>query len=232
MISDCWALIPIKAPGEAKTRLSTLMTSAERAQLQSVMLEDVIDGLSRSTELSGIALCGQDRATGAFAARHGLTYVPQPADAGELNAAVTAGVACLTNAGAAFVAVLPGDLPGADGRELDRAIFEVRHTRRRAIVPDRWQCGTNGLIFAAAAPPRFSFGPNSFHRHLHGDAADQANETVALHLPSFAGDIDTPTDIALFRHEFHMRRGWRTWNFLHRTVAQEKAVPAGPEQDR
>ncbi|MDN2567114.1 2-phospho-L-lactate guanylyltransferase [Aquibium sp. A9E412] len=194
MIRGAWVLVPVKDRAGAKSRLSPVLSPVERTALQRAMLLDLIDGLERSALLAGVALCGPDVATAELARRAGHLFIQEPASAIGLNAALAHGAEALRDHGARLIAVLPGDLPLADGTELDQAFAAVARSGRRAVVPDHAGEGTNGLVFARAAVPRFRFGPGSFRRHLAADR--EALPPRAMPLASFAFDIDAPADLA------------------------------------
>lgn len=203
-ISGNWALIPVKSAVEAKTRLAGKLCLQQRIRLQRAMLADLLEGLAACRLLSGIALYGPETRTAEEGTYLRVIHLRQPADVQGLNGAVSDGTQCLVEAGADVVAVLPGDLPLAEGEELDRVLSNVAQQRCCAVIPDRWRNGTNGLVFPAEAHLRFSFGPESFERHL---SERQACSSEALELTSFALDIDTTEDLIAFRQAQQWPRG-------------------------
>jgi len=100
--------------------------------------------------------------------------------------------------GAECVALLPGDCPLLDPRELDRLLTGIPPSYV-AIVPDRHGSGTNALVLAPPAAIGPAFGEGSCERHVA--AARGAGVPFAVEeLPSLALDLDTPADaIALTR---------------------------------
>ena len=51
-----WALVPVKDPARAKTRLAPVLSADQRAALQRAMLADVLAALGRARTLAGIAV--------------------------------------------------------------------------------------------------------------------------------------------------------------------------------
>ena len=182
-------LIPVKSPTAAKSRLSPLLAADQRTLLQGAMLEDMIAKLQLAHLTSTIALYGPAAATAEIARRYSVAFLPQSPLVHGLNEAVADGCARLADDDADLILVLPGDLPLITAEEVDRAIVTAVETRKRLVVPDRWQRGTNGIVFAAREAPDFCFGPNSFRAHLSQD------EMLPVFLPSLAFDIDTPDDL-------------------------------------
>ena len=56
---DIWAVVPVKALGQAKSRLSDTLSCDVRAQLARAMLEDVLDGFysaAHAREIYGVVV--------------------------------------------------------------------------------------------------------------------------------------------------------------------------------
>ena len=62
------------------------------------------------------------------------------------------------------------------------------------IVPASDLMGTNGLAVAPPSGLTFSFGPDSFRRHL-SLASEAGLKAEVLKLPGLGLDIDTPQDL-------------------------------------
>lgn len=194
--SRAWALLPVKPPKAAKSRLSVVFTISERAGLQQAMLEDVLASLARARSLAGVAVISPDRGIGRIAGAHGARYIAEDPDTGDLNQALAMGVADLQRVGADLVAVIPADVPLLEPADVDRAVRAAERMRAMIVVPDRHGEGTNALVFRADAPPRFEFGPGSYRRHLTEPGRQAA---IPMELRSMALDIDTPEDVSILR---------------------------------
>ena len=191
-----WALVPVKAPIWAKTRLADLLSDSERADLQWAMLQDVLDQLLAARELAGVAIVCPDPRIQALAQTRGVRVIGDEPPRGGLNAALALGTERLRQTGADLVAILPGDVPMLDAADIDRAILCAIHGDATVVVPDTDLEGTNALVFRTERTPQFQFGKNSFSLH----SQDVANGPVkTLRLKSIARDIDWPDDLTALR---------------------------------
>lgn len=207
-IGGNWALIPIKAQAEAKSRLSGMLTPVQRRELQTAMLADLLQGLSESRLLDGVAIYAPEELAMPAGLGRPVIQFAQASHVRDLNAAVADGAGRLARLGAQFVAVLPGDLPLLEAADLDSALSLAASRTCRLVMPDRWKTGTNGLVFPSDAPPRFHYGSDSFTRHALDRCMNAAaHRTTVLELRSFFFDIDTPEDISQFLNERHGVRG-------------------------
>lgn len=191
-----WALVPVKAPVWAKTRLADRLSQEERAALQRAMLQDVLDELKAVRWLSGIAIVCPDPGIRRSVEAQGIRVFADEPKPGGLNAALHYGTASLHNAGADLVVVLPGDVPLVSAGDIDRAILDAIEDHATVVVPDRSHEGTNALIFWTNRAPTFAFGENSFRLHCEGR---QEGPVRALELASIAHDVDWPNDLDVLR---------------------------------
>jgi 2-phospho-L-lactate guanylyltransferase len=109
------------------------------------------------------------------------------------SAAALAGLRAAAATGATCVALLPGDCPLLDPRELDKMLTGVPD-RYVAVIPDRHGTGTNALVIAPPDAIEPSFGEGSKERHVA--AARAAGIPFGVEeLSSLGLDLDTPADI-------------------------------------
>ncbi|MBY6058766.1 2-phospho-L-lactate guanylyltransferase [Leisingera daeponensis] len=193
---QAWALVPVKPPIWAKTRLSGLLSPSERERLQWAMLADVLDQLETAKWLAGVAVVCPDIRIQMLVNARGLRVFGNEPRAGGMNGAVSYGTERLREAGADLVVVLPGDLPLLSADDIDNAVLRAMQDHRSVIVPDRELEGTNALIFWTDQVPNFQFGKNSFQKHLTDPAVGGMQ---ALTLASIARDIDWPEDLQALR---------------------------------
>jgi 2-phospho-L-lactate guanylyltransferase len=191
-----WALLPVKSPQSAKSRLSPLLAVGERAALQRALLMDVLRSLSGAASLEGIAVICPDPEIGTVARGLGAVFIAEEPPTGDLNQALAMGVRRLREAGADLVAIIPADLPLVEAADIDLIVGEAVRRRATIVVPDRFWQGTNALVFRADGPPELGFGPDSFRRHL---SARGCRPALSMELGSLALDIDRPEDIARLR---------------------------------
>jgi 2-phospho-L-lactate guanylyltransferase len=186
------AVIPVKRFRDAKQRLSPGIETGRRRALAAAMLEDVLAAVAAARTVERTIVVTGDPAAQEIAAANSIEVLPDPDDQGHVVAAL-AGATRAEAEGATCVALLPGDCPLLDPRELDRLLTGVP-ARYVAIVPDRHGTGTNALVLSPPDAIRPAFGEGSRDRHVA--AAREAGIPFAVEeLDSLALDLDTPADI-------------------------------------
>jgi len=190
-----WAVLPIKAFGQSKQRLSGVLDAAERATLAQAMMRDVLRTLTAVPKLSGILVISADPAALAIGASFGARGEPESAPV-SYNHAVAQAAVSLRDEGHNDLLLLPGDVPLVGTDDVQAILAAHGAAPAMTIVPDRGRGGTNGL---AMSPPDLlapAFGTDSFARHC--DAARAAGvEPRLLALSGLALDIDLPEDLGL-----------------------------------
>jgi 2-phospho-L-lactate guanylyltransferase len=173
------ALLPLKAAGARKTRLSGVLSADQRDALTERLLAHVGDVLRASPAIARIIL-----------------VAPQPvagwpddwiADKGRgLNAELAATRAML---GAVPLMVLHADLSLLEAADV--AALAEAGAGGCAIAADRHGRGTNAIALMPGRAFRFAFGPGSLAAHRKQAGA------VLVERAGLALDIDTPEDLAL-----------------------------------
>jgi len=186
------AVVPVKRFAVAKSRLGPGVEATRKPELVAAMVADVLEAIGRARMVDRTIVVSQEPLAAELAAAAGAELVGDFDDASH-SAAALAGVERAAAAGAQCVALLPGDCPLLDPRELDRMLTGVPDPYV-AVIPDRHGAGTNALVLA---PPRAiepSFGEGSRERHVA--AARAAGIPYGVEeLPSLGLDLDTPADI-------------------------------------
>ena len=181
-----WAVIPVKPPQGAKTRLAGKLSPSEREALVRAMLVHVHGVVKASGKVDRVLILGPSRL--------GLPDdVPLLADPGTgLNPALQS---VLPQLEADRLIVLHADLPGITPAEIDR----LAGTREGviAIGPDRHGKGTNALSLPLprAKDFTFAFGPDSYARHV-AEAGRLGIAIETIHSPGLERDVDEPEDLA------------------------------------
>jgi 2-phospho-L-lactate guanylyltransferase len=191
------AVLPVKRLGAAKQRLAVGLDAERRRELAGAMVADVLEAIGGARTIDRLVVVSGDPVAQELAAKAGAEVVPDPEDAGHVEAA-QAGIARAEVEGAERVVLLAGDCPLLDPRELDRLLTGVPE-RYVGIVPDRHGTGTNALLLSPPNAIVPAFGEGSKARHT--EAARKAGIPFAIeNLPSIELDLDTPADaIALTR---------------------------------
>jgi len=198
------AVLPVKRFGAAKQRLAAGISGGERRDLAEAMVADVLDAIGQSRAIERTIVVTGDPIAQELAAAAGAEVVPDPEDAGHVQAAL-AGIARAEADGAERVVLLAGDCPLLDPRELDRLLTGVPGSYV-GVVPDRHGTGTNALLLSPPSAIVPAFGEGSRDRHV--EAARQAGVPFGIEeLPSIELDLDTPADVIALTRELEKRPG-------------------------
>ena len=203
------AVLPVKRLGAAKQRLAAGLDAERRRELAGAMDADVLEAIGAARTIDRLIVVSGDPVAQELASEAGAEVVPDPEDAGHVEAAL-AGIARAEVEGADRVVLLAGDCPLLDPRELDRLHTGVPE-RYVGIVPDRHGTGTNALLLSPPDAISPSFGEGSRERHV--EAARAAGIPFGVeNLPSIELDLDTPADVIALTRELARdpRRARRT----------------------
>ncbi len=186
------AVLPVKRFDAAKQRLAAGLDGGRRRALAAAMVADVLEAIGAARSVERTIVVSGDPVAQELAAAAGAEVVPDPGDAGHVQAAL-AGIARAEVEGDDCVVLLPGDCPLLDPRELDRLLTGVPE-RYVAVVPDRHGSGTNALVLRPPGAIVPAFGEGSCERHVA--AAREAGVPFGVEeLPSLGLDLDTPADV-------------------------------------
>jgi 2-phospho-L-lactate guanylyltransferase len=198
------AVLPVKRFYAAKQRLAAGLGGEQRRALAGAMLGDVLEAIGAARTIERTILVSGDPIAQELAAAAGAEVVPDPEDAGHVEAA-QAGIARAEVEGAECVVLLPGDCPLLDPQELDRLLTGVPE-RYVGIVPDRHGSGTNALVLSPPNAIVPAFGEGSRERHVAAARAAgmpfEVEEIASLGL-----DLDTPADVIALTRELDSRPG-------------------------
>lgn len=181
------ALVPVRSPGEGKTRLAAELTREERAALSGAMLADVTSALVASA-VDRIVVVASGAPAAAAASALGLDVLLDPPTAGTLDAALAAATARLGTL--PELLVVAADLPRLTPAEVDALLG----TDAAVAVAPTDDGGTGGLLRRPSDAIRTAYGPGSGARHL-ARAHASGRSAARLDLPGFAGDVDTWEDV-------------------------------------
>lgn len=175
-------LVPVKAFGIAKHRLSGALAPEARARLAAEMAAGV---LRAAAPLPVFVVCEDDEVA-AWAVEHGAGVLRSAG--GGLNAVVQHGVAALAAQGFTDVCIAHADLPAA------HALAALVQAGSVTLVPDRHRDGTNVACVPAAAGFRFAYGVGSFTAHVR-EARRLGLGVRIVHDAALAWDVDTGADL-------------------------------------
>lgn len=184
----CWAIIPVKASSESKSRLAGVLDAPARAALVDAMLARVLDAARAARNVARVGVLGTAR----IVLPGDVAVLADPG--GGLNAAVAAALGEVAGRGATRTVFIHGDLPLVSAQDLE--LLAAVPTGEIAIAPDRHGTGTNAisLPLPEARGFSFAFGPDSFARH-NAEAARLGLKIAEVRSRGLARDIDEPDDL-------------------------------------
>jgi 2-phospho-L-lactate/phosphoenolpyruvate guanylyltransferase len=189
MMREVSIVIPVKGGANAKSRLSAVLTQAERLALARSMAAHVIK-TARASQAGGCVtvITGCNEMAG-LARELGAQVLNDPYNEGTAAACLLA-VPALDGRGS--ILFLSADLPLIEVQSLDAMIAIDAPVM---IVPDRHRTGTNALLIRPETGVRPCFGAGSFARHC---AAASAAGVAAVIFDDvgLAHDIDVAEDLA------------------------------------
>ncbi|MET1754695.1 2-phospho-L-lactate guanylyltransferase [Novosphingobium sp. RD2P27] len=191
----CWALIPVKAPGEGKSRLAGVLDAQARSRLVEAMLTQVVEAARGSPAIERVCLVSDPtRRNG-----DGATVIQDAG--GGLNPALEAAVMALPAPAPDRILIVAADLPDLSSPELTMMARVASNVI--AIAPDRHGAGTNALSlpFAIAPEFRFHFGTGSYAAH-RAEALRFGYTVETMLSEGLEKDIDEPADLADARSNF------------------------------
>jgi 2-phospho-L-lactate guanylyltransferase len=191
-----FAIVPVKALGEAKRRLAPALAPAARRRLVLTMLEDVLALLGDVGPIARTLVVTPDADVAAVATGHGAVVVDEEGPS-DLNSAVRRGLAYARRRGAERALVIPADVPLATRAEV-RSVLASAPTgpaRQVVIVPSEAGEGTNALLLTPTDVFEPAFGEGSFVRHV-AQAVALGLDFRVLRLPGLGADIDQPRHLA------------------------------------
>jgi len=224
-VSGVHALVPLKSPQAGKSRLATVLTPDQRADLVNAMVSDVLAVLVAHDRIDAVTLLCNDPLAAAIAARCGVHFLDESLLGAEgLNAAIAAAVSQLAERGATTVLIAHGDLPALQHEDVSAALMAHREQGAMVIGTDEHHKGSNLLVFGADAVPDFNYGEDSCR--LHSAWAARAGQQVAvMQRPGIALDVDDPGDLRQLAGNPGL--GAATGEYLRASGLAESLLPPG-----
>lgn len=192
-----WAIIPLKSPGSAKSRLSGALNAQQRLRLFYVLARRVILAAVRTPGIAEVTVVTASDVVVEFAANLGAQCLRLESDRGTAEACRDAleklPVSCRQR-----VLFIAGDIPLISSGALLPMVTLSDRSPLVAIAADRHHFGTNALLCAPGHAIPLCFGSGSFTQHV----AAAARLGVAAHIVDSAAlalDIDEPGDLYEWR---------------------------------
>jgi 2-phospho-L-lactate/phosphoenolpyruvate guanylyltransferase len=188
-----WAIVPVKPLGRGKSRLASVLSQQERADLNRHLLAHTVDTLRELPEIEQVLVVSRDPAALALARDHGARTV-QENGAPHLNIALARATILAKNYITRGILIVPADLPLISPEDVRAMLDRAKYPPVVVVAPDRHHQGTNALLVCPAGLIEYEFGPGSFQRHCA--LARHAGARLEIcELPSLALDVDFPEDL-------------------------------------
>ena len=188
-----WAVIPVKQISQAKQRLSKILSSEERRDFFSAMLEDVLSMMVKISFFEKIILATNCPHAISIAGRHGITHFETGPDDG-LNQAAGETVNHLLENGIRDMFLIPADIPLITEEEINSVLKAHPSAPSLTIIPSRDKLGSNCILLSPPSRMPLKFGPESYFRHLE-IAQTNGLKVNPMEFPGFGLDIDEPKDL-------------------------------------
>ncbi len=189
------AVLPVKAPINAKQRLKDFLSPSQREALARLMFQEVFSTLCSVRGLDRIIVATSDRAVADYAGNSGAIVFEEKEQRGHSHSADAAARHAMS-LGASTVLLLPIDVPLVTKAEIEDLIGATEPSLGGGviIVPSLDGTGTNALVRTPPDAIASCFGPGSFRAHL--DQARQRGVPATVMRPAgLLFDIDTPEDV-------------------------------------
>jgi 2-phospho-L-lactate guanylyltransferase len=182
--------VPAKPFSEAKSRLSPVLSSPERAAAAMQLLSRTLDVLTRCAGIERLLVTSSDPVALAVAAETGAVPLPE-SEPLDLNGAITRALDHALASGAGRALVIAADLPLLSTADIEMLLAHPEDAI--VIAPDRHVMGTNALVLAPPTVMEPAFGQDSYARHLQDARAIGAQPRI-IRTEGLGFDLDLPED--------------------------------------
>lgn len=193
---NIWAIVPVKPLNRSKSRLAPVLSGKQREALSRQMLEQTLKTLNQVVGIGGILVISRDHAALSIAHQFDVQTV-QESGAPELNDALGRATQLVTTWGAQGVLIVASDIPLMSAKDIEGMLALADQPRIVVIASDRHGEGTNALLIQPPGLITYSYGPNSFRRHV----AQTKEAGIAVRVfgsPTVALDVDVPEDLTMY----------------------------------
>jgi 2-phospho-L-lactate guanylyltransferase len=194
---NIWAIVPLKPLNRTKSRLSPVLSQAQRERLSEQIFVNTLTTLKKVSGIGGVLVVSRDTAALALARQHEVQTV-QESGTPELNDALTRATEAVRLWNAQGVLIVPADIPLLRVHDFESMLERSTGGPEIVIAPDRHEQGTNALLVRPPGLIPYRYGGASFARHV----AEAEAVGAAVHVYrsfSLGLDLDTPTDLEIYR---------------------------------
>lgn len=185
-------IVPVKRCSLAKQRLSAVLNADERSVLTTTMFHDVMRAIKALRSDTHPLVVTADDDIAAIARGYGAEVMSDRWEEG-ITRAVLEATTAMSDRGFDTAMIIPADVPLVLPSEL-RNLVQTHANCGITIVPSDSDQGTNAIIASPPTAITFSYGPNSFVRHLN-QVRQTGLRTQVIHLSGLNLDVDRPSDL-------------------------------------
>jgi 2-phospho-L-lactate/phosphoenolpyruvate guanylyltransferase len=190
-----WAIVALKSPSEAKSRLRPYCAAEQRRSLYFLMARKVLLALLAVPAIEKVLAVTASAEVAKFVTDLGGSVVRQARDQGAQAAfahalqAVMRGEAPPTRG-----LMISGDLPLITAAAVSELLDQCHQRQGVVIIPDQRQQGTNGLVCSPPDAVEPCFGEDSLRRHWCAARA-RGHEVQVIESAALSLDIDEHEDL-------------------------------------
>jgi 2-phospho-L-lactate/phosphoenolpyruvate guanylyltransferase len=197
-----WLIVPVKPLTQGKSRLSPLLTAAERYELSRKLLAQTLTAATSVDLLAGVMVISRDEEALDMAQTAGVMVVKEdsaPMENGNepedpLNRALRQARNVAVAQGADAILVLPADLPLLSAEEIRNVAQLAIDLPSGLVIAASGDGGTNALLLKPPQAVDFAYGRGSFQLHIHR-AEDAGVPVHTVESAILALDLDSPEDL-------------------------------------
>jgi 2-phospho-L-lactate guanylyltransferase len=194
---NIWAIVPLKPLSRTKSRLSPVLSQAQREKLSEQIFVNTLITLKKVKGIGGVLVVSRDSAALALARQYEVQTV-QESGAPELNDALTRATEAVRLWNAQGVLIVPADIPLLRVRDFEAMLELSSGGPEIVIAPDRHERGTNALLVRPPGLIPYRYGGASFPRHIA--EAEAVGAAVQVYRSFSLGlDLDTPPDLEAYQ---------------------------------
>lgn len=190
-----WAIVPIKPLRRGKSRLSSILSEEERAQLNHQLFLNTINVLREVKSISDILVVSRDSDVLTEAREMDVRTVTENGTP-ELNNALRRASLFSKTFSTEGVLIVPADLPLLTPQDVESFLKQRTEPPMIVISPDLRRKGTNMLLIDPADLITFSYGQDSFEKH-RDLAKSKGAKVITYENERIALDLDVPEDYEL-----------------------------------
>ncbi|MGI0041014.1 MAG: 2-phospho-L-lactate guanylyltransferase [Nitrosopumilaceae archaeon] len=185
------AIVPVKTFSKAKKRLN--MSPEKTENICKLMLEEVLDAISKSNLMEKIVLVTKDEDAFAIGKRFGCIEINDEKELG-VNNAVALADRYFLNDGFDATIVFPQDIPLMHPNDI-QTLFNFKNSQRCAlVVPSRKFDGTNALFRTPVNLMKTHYDEDSYKIHLSTAKESSASSALVL-IRRIMLDVDDQSDL-------------------------------------